>query len=151
MFDYQWVNICIFIHIYLYIAGEIRIYLSSLALQRHIYIYIYIYITYYYIHIHVSSSILTWWKSMEEMIYKCWIFHGRSPFGRDLSFLPLVCQVSHPRGTAPVVISALRRAKRIFWTYQKIWKTHKKPWGQRRKIIYKCWMNTIWCSFAGDY
>jgi len=28
--------------------------------------------------------------------------------GNDLSFLPLVCQVSHPRGTAPVVISALR-------------------------------------------
>ena len=45
---------------------------------------------------------------------------------RDLSFLPLVCQVSHPRGTAPVVISALRRAKRIFWTYQKIWIKKKK-------------------------
>jgi hypothetical protein len=142
---------------YLHIYTHLSIYswgdqdLSILIGLAKAYIYIHIYITYYYIHIHVSSSILTWWKSMEEMIYKCWIFHGRSPFGRDLSFLPLVCQVSHPRGTAPVVISALRRAKRIFWTYQKIWKTHKKPWGQRRKIIYKCWMNTIWCSFAGDY
>ena len=126
----QWVNICIFIHIYLYSWGDQDLSILIGLAKAYIYIYMYIHIYYIllihiYIYINVSSSILTWWKSMEEIIQKNagssiapW-----SPFGRDLSFLPLVCQVSHPRGTAPAVISALRRANRIFWTYQKIWKT----------------------------